>query len=203
MLTGAAGGDLFALLGFAVVATGSPGGATLLVTISGARHGVWRSLPLLGGIAAGLAALLVLAGAGLGTLVQAVPGLHLGMRVAGSAYLLWLAWRIARSGPPTAAGAGDAPRPGFLAGMALLWLNPKAWAMSLAASAAFGGLASSPAALGALLGTVFGIAGACSLLFWCASGQLLARRLKTEAAWRRLNQALGALLAASVIPLWL
>ena len=76
-------------------ATVTPGGATLLATASGARFGLRRSLPLLAGIAAGLAAVVALAGAGLGSLLQAAPALQSAMRVAGSAYLLWLAWRIA------------------------------------------------------------------------------------------------------------
>lgn len=204
MLTSStSGSDILSLLAFAMSATVTPGGATLLATASGARFGLRRSLPLLAGIAAGLAALVALAGAGLGSLLQAAPALQSAMRVAGSAYLLWLAWRIAWSGAPDIRQAEGSSPMGFPTGVALLWLNPKGWTMALAASATYAGLATSPASLAALLGAVFGIAAALSLLFWCACGLLLARTLRTTAAWRAVNAVLGAALAASVVPIWL
>ena len=204
MLTSStSGADILSLLAFAVSATATPGGATLLATASGARFGLRRSLPLLAGIAAGLAALVALAGAGLGALLQAAPALQTATRVAGSAYLLWLACQIAWSGAPDICQAEGSSPVGFPTGLALLWLNSKGWTMALAASATYAGLATSPASLAALLGAVFGIAAALSLLFWCACGLLLARTLRTTAAWRAVNAVLGAALAASVVPIWL
>jgi hypothetical protein len=38
---------------------------------------------------------------------------------------------------------------------------------------------------------------------WCAGGLVLARSLRTTAAWRAVNALLGVALAASVIPIWL
>ena len=75
--------------------------------------------------------------------------------------------------------------------------------MALAASATYAGLGTGPASLAALLGSVFGIAAAVSLLLWCAGGLVLARTLRTAAAWRMVNAVLGAALAASVIPILL
>ena len=92
---------------------------------------------------------------------------------------------------------------GFPTGIALLWLNSKGWTMALAASATYAGLATSPASLAALLGAVFGVPAALSLLFRCECGLLLARTLRTTAAWRAVNAVLGAALAASVVPIWL
>ena len=85
---------------FAVVSTVSPGGATTLATASGSQFGFRRSIPLMVGIAVGLASLAAGASAGLAGLLLAAPGLLLVMKAAGSAYLLWLAWKVARSGPP-------------------------------------------------------------------------------------------------------
>jgi threonine/homoserine/homoserine lactone efflux protein len=196
------GSDTLSLLAFALSATVTPGGATLLAAASGARFGLRRSLPLLGGISAGLAALVASAGAGLGALLEAAPALQSGMRVVGSAYLVWLACRIARAGAPDLRRAEGRSPMGFRTGVALLWLNPKGWMMALAASATYARL-TGPASLAALLGSVFGIAAAVSLLLWCAGGLVLARTLRTAAAWHTVNAALGAALAASVIPIWL
>ena len=68
--------------------------------------------------------LLAVADAGLGALLDTVPGGEVAMRAAGSAYLLWLAWRIARGGEPDVREGEDARPAGFVTGVVLLWLNP-------------------------------------------------------------------------------
>ncbi len=186
---------------FVVVSTITPGGATTLATASGAQFGFRRSWPLLGGIAVGLASLAAAAGAGLAGLLLAAPSMQTAMKLAGSAYLLWLAWTIARSGSPNMRTDMGIPT-SFLGGAGLLLLNPKGWAMALGASASFASLASGPFQLALLLGSAFGIAAAVSLSLWCIAGLLLARLLRSDRQWRVLNAALGLLLALSIIPMW-
>jgi threonine/homoserine/homoserine lactone efflux protein len=187
---------------FALISTGSPGGATTLATASGAHFGFRRSMPLMVGIAAGLASMAAAAAAGLAGVLEAMPSLQLAMKAIGSAYLLWLAGKVATSGAPRL--DKDLAKPTSLLGGAwLLWCNPKAWAMTLGAAASFAALASSPAALGVLLALAFGLAAALSLSVWCAAGLLMARVLRTERQWRVVNMALGVLLALSILPMWL
>jgi threonine/homoserine/homoserine lactone efflux protein len=187
---------------FVIVSTITPGGATTLATASGAQFGFRRSVPLMAGIAAGLASLAAASAAGLAGLLLAAPSLQTAMRVAGSAYLLWLAWKIARSGPPNMNANMGVPT-SFLGGAGLLWLNPKGWAMALGAAASFAALASGPSQLALLLGAAFGIAAVVSLSLWCMAGLLLARLLRTERQWRVLNAVLGLLLVVSIVPMWL
>ncbi|WP_042259211.1 LysE family translocator [Paraburkholderia heleia] len=193
--------SILPLLLFVVIATVTPGGATTLATASGARFGFARSIPLMLGIAMGLALLAAVAGLGLGGLLLALPALQTAVKAVGSAYLLWLAWRIAHSGPPNA-GHGPAHPITLVNGFLLLWLNPKSWAMTVGAAASFALLASSPNRLALLLGAAFGVAACVSLALWCALGVLLARLFRTPRHWRILNLAMGVLLAASVIPAW-
>ncbi|MCP3727847.1 LysE family translocator [Paraburkholderia sp. CNPSo 3272] len=193
--------SILPLLLFVVIATVTPGGATTLATASGARFGFARSIPLMLGIAIGLAVLAAVAGLGLGGLLLALPSLQTAVKAVGSAYLLWLAWRIARSGPPNA-GNGPAHPITLVNGFLLLWLNPKSWAMTVGAAASFSLLASSPNRLALLFGAAFGVSACVSLALWCALGVLLARLFRTPRHWRILNLAMGVLLAASVIPAW-
>lgn len=186
---------------FVVVSTITPGGATTLATASGAQFGFRRSMPLMSGIAVGLASLAAAAAAGLAGLLLAAPSLQTAMRLAGSVYLLWLASKIARSGPPNLGANLGAPT-SFLGGACLLWLNPKGWAMALGAAASFAALASGPLRLAVLLGSAFGLAAALSLSLWCLAGLLLARLLRTERQWRVLNAMLGLLLVVSIVPMW-
>ena len=189
------------LILFTLVSTISPGGATALVAASGAHFGLRRSLPLVAGIAAGLASMAAAAALGLAGLLQALPALQLAMKVAGSVYLAWLAWRLGRAGKPGAAAAAQ-PR-SCIGGIGMVWHNPKGWAMTLGAAASFAALATEPPRLALLLGLVFGVAAALSLLLWCLGGQVLARTLRSERQWRALNLLLGLLLLGSIVPMWL
>ena len=189
------------LVVFVVVATITPGGATTLATASGAQFGFRRSVPLMAGIALGLATLAAAAAAGLAGLLLAARSLQTAMRLAGSAYLLWLAWKIAGSGPPKLRDDLSVPT-SFLGGACLLWLNPKGWAMALGAAASFAALANGPLQLAVLLGSAFGLAAAVSLSLWCLAGLLLARLLRTPWQWRALNAALAVLLVMSIVPMW-
>jgi threonine/homoserine/homoserine lactone efflux protein len=193
--------SIFPLFLFVAVATVTPGGATTLATASGARFGFARSIPLMLGIAMGLAVLAAVAALGLGGLLLAMPALQTIVKALGSAYLLWLAWRIARSEPPNA-GNGPARPITLVNGILLLWLNPKSWAMTVAAAASFALLSSSPNRLAMLLGASFGLAACASLALWCALGVVLAGLFRTPRHWRIFNFAMGALLAVSVIPTW-
>jgi threonine/homoserine/homoserine lactone efflux protein len=196
--------ELFlSLLTFAVIGTITPGGANLLAAASGAQFGFQRSMPLLMGIVIGLASLVAAAAAGLAALLQSAPALQVAMRVVGSAYLLWLAWKIGQSGPPNIKSDSSATPTRFVAGLFLLWMNPKGWTMALGAAAAYAGLATSPIRLALLMGAVFGVAALVALSLWCTGGLMLARALRTERQWRIVNAALGLLLAVSIIPMWL
>jgi len=194
--------DYLPLFLFVIVSTVTPGGATTLATASGAHFGYRRSLPYMAGIAVALASMAAAAAAGLGGILLALPALQLGMKAIGSLYLVWLASRIGRSGPPHL-GAQLRKPTGFASGVWMLWHNPKGWAMTLGASASFAALAPDPLRLGALLGASFGLAAIVSLSIWCLAGLLFARLLRTDLQWRLLNGTLALLLVISIIPMWL
>lgn len=187
---------------FALVATITPGGATTMATASGARFGFRRSLPLMTGAAGALAMLAAASSVGLASLLLAAPSLQFAIKLVGSAYLLWLALRVGRSGPPNLDRDMAAPT-SFIGGACILLLNPKGWAMALGAAASFASLAGGPAQLALLLGVAFGLAALTSLCLWCATGLMLARLVRSERQWRLVNAGLGILLALSILPMWL
>lgn len=193
--------SLLALALFTVVATITPGGATTMVAASGAHFGLRRSLPLVGGIVIGMASMAAAAAAGLAAALLALPALQWLMKVAGTLYLLCLAWKIARAGAPRQAASTAAPAT-FLGGLWMLWHNPKGWAMTMGAAASFGAAAAGPLQLAVLLAFAFGVAATVSLLLWCLAGQVLARVVRGERQWRVVNGALALLLATSIAPMW-
>jgi threonine/homoserine/homoserine lactone efflux protein len=192
---------LVALITFVLVSTASPGGATILAAISGVQFGYRRSLPVILGLAAGLASLAVTASLGLAGVLLAAPSLQTVLKVVGSAYLLWLAWGIASSDPETVPGKAKGPLT-FLGGAWLLWLNPKGWAMALSAAASFATLADSPIVLAGILGAVFGVAATASLSLWCLFGMFLVSKLSARQHWRIVNGALALMLAVTILSLW-
>lgn len=193
--------DILSLLAFVLVATISPGGATALATASGASFGYARSLPLISGIAGGLGTMAAFAALGLSRVLIAFPELQILMRVAGTAYLLWLALRLLRQQAPAAGSHALKPR-GMAAGVWLVWHNPKGWAITTSASAAYVGLTRDPTYLAILLGLSFSAMAIFSLSAWCLAGQTIGKKLKTELQWRLLNGTLAAILVLSIIPLW-
>jgi threonine/homoserine/homoserine lactone efflux protein len=189
---------LFPYLLFCVVMTGSPGPNNAMALASGVRVGVRRSVPLVLGIASGVALMLAAIGLGLAVVFESVPVLHQALRIAGAAYLVWLAWRIATSGPVRTGPEAPAPL-GFWGGILFQWVNPKAWAITTSAVAAYvpaegyaTGLAIAAVALGLVAVPCVGV--------WAAFGNALRRFLADPRKARWFNGAMALLLLASAIP---
>lgn len=122
--------ELSALLLLFAAITFTPGPNTALSTAIAANRGLRGALRFICAVPAGWVLLVLLCGVGLGSLVLALPVLRWGILVAGVAYMLWLAVRLARSGK---LGDADASRldVGFIEGVGLQFLNVKVWMLAL------------------------------------------------------------------------
>ena len=122
--------ELTALLVLASAASFTPGPNTTLSTALAANFGLKRALRFVVAVPVGWGLLFSLCAAGLGALVVAVPLLRVGIQALGIAYLLWLAVRLAGS---TALAQADDSRlqVSFWQGVALQFLNIKAWMLAL------------------------------------------------------------------------
>jgi len=190
-----------AFLLFAVVAAGTPGPSNLLLTATGAQVGVLRGLPCLFGVSIGMGVMMFVVAFGLGSAVLAHPAVLRALNWAGAAFLLWLAWKIATSG----SSAATAGKPvGFVGAATFQWINPKSWLVcASAASAYLGAGAGSALAQAMTLGVLFIGASLPCCFVWLAFGATAQRLLRTDRARRIFNVAMGALLAAAVVPiLW-
>ena len=190
----------FALFAFAAAITPGPSNALLMAT--GAAVGVARGLPCALGVASSMGVMLAAAAAALrgGGEVLGDPRFAIVVRIAGSAVLLWLAWRIA-SAPPDAPLQARRPA-GFVGAAAMQWFNPKSWLVATGAAAAFTVAGRPPALQAAVLGTVFFVVALPCNGLWLAAGSAIGRRLNDRRRRRAFNVAMGALLAASIALLW-
>jgi threonine/homoserine/homoserine lactone efflux protein len=120
---------------FGASQVGTPGPANMALMATGARYGFRRALPFVAGVALGKQLVIWPMGFGLMELAQTAPRAFAALKWLSAAYILWLAWRIARLRLDV---GGAAPRPpGFLAGLIVHPLNPKAWAMIAAGFTSF------------------------------------------------------------------
>lgn len=120
--------DHLALGAFLLSATallGSPGpGITALVAV-GRAHGLKQGLRYYAGLQLGLAVAAGAAATGLAWVLMAVPGLMTGLMLVATAYLLYLAYRIATA-PVGSALRGGVASASPWAGLVLGLANPKA-----------------------------------------------------------------------------
>lgn len=119
-----------ALLVLATATSFTPGPNTTLSTALAANRGLRGALHFVASVPVGWGLLFTLCALGLGSLVLAVPALRWAVLLSGVAYLLWLARRLWGAG--TLAQA-DAARLNvtFWQGVALQFLNIKAWMLAL------------------------------------------------------------------------
>jgi hypothetical protein len=119
--------DIFlALFVFAFVMSFTPGPNNILLAASGVNFGFARTVPHMLGVTIGFAILILACSAGVGVVFAAVPGFQLALKIAGAAYMLWLAFKVA-----TARLSGEEGRAlgrpfSFLQAVAFQWINPKA-----------------------------------------------------------------------------
>ena len=185
---------LLPLLGFAVATSVTPGPNVLMVAASAANNGVRATVPHMAGITIGFAVMLLLVGLGLAAPFAAWPALHTLLKWGGGAWLLVLAWKIARAGAP---GEGPSRPPlGFLGAALFQWVNPKAWAMALGALSAYEAGVGGPL----VVASVFAVVNLPVVAAWAAAGQGLRGLLADPARLRVFNAAMATLLVLSMLP---
>ncbi len=181
---------------FAASQIGTPGPANMTLMATGARFGLRRALPFVAGVALGKQFIIWPIGFGLMELADRAPVLFEVLKYASAAYILWLAWRVANMRLRTDA---EALAPGFLAGLIVHPLNPKAWAMIVGGFTNF--VAPGTPALYATA-TIAGVLLACQILLhplWTLGGHALAQGVAGTNWEPYLMYSLAALTVASVL----
>jgi threonine/homoserine/homoserine lactone efflux protein len=187
---------------FAFVSSITPGPNNIMLTTSGIFHGFMRSIPHMLGISIGFGVLLAVCAAGIGSLVLAMPQIHVMLKVLGSGYLLYLAWQL-RSMVFTQTTQKHA-RPMSLLGAALFqFANPKAWVMAVTGASAFLPIVQPMWFAIAVFCLVFCAINLPCISLWAGTGAVLRRYLAQE-KWQRVFCAvMVALTVYSAVSIWL
>lgn len=189
---------LSSLLAFAFGMSITPGPNNLMLTASGVNFGYLRTLPHLFGVIFGFLSMCVAVALGLGAIFIEWPAAHASLKLVGSAYLLWLAWKIAASGRGAEAAARARPLT-FWQAAAFQAVNPKAWTMAITGISAFTleGELLAPSAAAVVL--AFALVAYPCCTFWTLLGTQARRFLDNDFALQLFNVSLGLLTASCVI----
>lgn len=178
----------------------SPGPGNLFFAANGARFGLRATIPATMGYH--MATWLVTVGIGLGfaAVIHKYPELFSIIKILGSVYVLWLAWKLMRSGMlKTDQEPGVA---NFRDGAVLLILNPKAYFIIAAMFAQFLNASQGDQLLLVLwIATIFTLNNLVAFTSSTMVGDRLARLFRNEVDAKKLNLGFGCLLA--VVAVWM
>lgn len=197
-------GWFLSMLMFLWIAAVTPGPNNMLLTSSTANFGFIRTLPLMLGIMIGMQLLLLLVAAGVGSIIIAYPQLHLALKILGSLYLVWLAWKIATSRYEKLETDKGTMKPVRLyQGLLLQALNPKAWLMGIGSIASYSlagsNYSASVIAISIAMCSVNIVAG----VIWMGFGTAISRLLQSRKSWAIFNFTMGVLTAGCVFFIWI
>ncbi|TDB84788.1 LysE family translocator [Actinomadura sp. KC216] len=200
---------LAAVTGFAIALTSTPGPNNTMAAASGANYGFRKTLPLMSGVAVGVALILMLV-AMMSSPITQESRVHEILKWVGFVYLAWSAWKIAKARPAVPGekqdGEEDQSKPFTIKqGGLLQFVNVKLWVIAAGAVATYGSAAgaASPIAVGLLFALIFGTATFASLIMWTMIGVGVGRIVRTARAMRIFNYVMAGLLVASLIPVML
>ncbi len=183
--------DLLPLMSYCLVMSGTPGPNNVMLATSGANFGYRGALPAILGIQLGVFVQTFVTCVGLGSLFISYPQVQQVLRIAGSLYLIFLAWKLSGA----SVGEAHAPRPLSMSQAALFQaFNPKSWVKAVTLASVFmpGGIGAIAGALiVCLTGTLVGTP--CSIT-WAMFGVSIRNLLKDPRKQRAFNFTMGATL---------
>lgn len=192
---------LLAFALFAFVTSVTPGPNNMMLLASGVNFGFSRTIPHMLGICIGFFLLVLGVGLGLGSAFTAWPVLYTILRYAGAAYLLYLAWKIATSGPASDSNEQRGEPQSFVGAALFQWVNPKAWIMAIGAISTYTPMQGYFTNV-IVISAVFALINLPSVGIWAGFGSLLRNVLRDPLGLRVFNGVMAVLLVASLYPLF-
>jgi cysteine/O-acetylserine efflux protein len=186
-----------ALLSFVFITTFTPGPNNISSSSMGILYGYQKSLNYLFGITSGFFGIMLLSGVISRTLYALFPSIEAGLRIAGALYILWLAYKSLKTSYTF--DVVTSPPLGFVNGVFLQVMNPKAWVYGLTLYTTF--LASITGNWGLLIpsAVLLALIAFTAISTWALSGAAIRRFLHQSKIQRLINAVLALLLAYTAV----
>ena len=186
-----------ALVTFAFISAFTPGPNNALLLATGVNYGFRAAWPMILGVGLGFPFLILCVGLGLGRIFDIYPWMLTVIKIAGTIYMLWLAWKIATSQPSENDSVSAAKPLNFIQGCAFQWVNPKAWIMGTYSISAFILPGQFKVGLISVVG-VYLVMGLTSAATWAGFGVAMKNLMNDPRWFRIINISLAAALVASI-----
>ncbi|MEM9585321.1 MAG: LysE family translocator [Pseudomonadota bacterium] len=181
---------------FAASQVGTPGPANMALLATGARYGLRPALPFVAGVALGKQLVIWPIGFGLMHLADTAPWVFTALKYISATYIIYLAWRVANMRLETDV---EAKAPGFMAGLIVHPLNPKAWGMITAGFTAFTAPGTPTFEATLTIAAILLAVQAVLHPIWTYGGQQIARSVAGTPVEKYLMWTLAGLTVASVL----
>lgn len=196
---------MISMIIFALIGAISPGPVNIIATGSGASFGFKRTLPHVLGATIAYTIIVFLAGIGVNQWLMVFPEINKTLQYVGSAFLLYMSYKIATSVPVNNAQI-DAKQitaeklpPSFIEGALAQALNPKAWLVSMSGISLFVTV-NSQVMLNLFIFCLISFT-VCfvGISTWAAIGHSIGRFLSTKRRQISFNILMGLMLSGTVI----
>jgi len=168
---------------------------------SGANHGFKKSIPHLLGIDLGFPIMMIAIGLGAGELLKQFPSSFVILKIIGSIYLTYLAYKIATA-PVQNFESKKAMPMTFIQAVLFQWVNPKAWIMCIGAVVTYTVADDSYFYQVLVIASLFFLFGSPCTITWLWFGSSLKNFLSKPSYLKTFNLAMGLLLMTSLLPVF-
>lgn len=188
-----------AFLTYTLIAALTPGPNNILALSSVSTHGLKRSSRVLAGMTCGFLVIMLLCAAFTFSLTRVLPAITGWLNIVGALYILWLAWKIARSDPSSA--QGTAALLSFGASFGLQFANVKIILYGITALSAFVLPYTHNVVVVVAVSLLLALIGAAGNVCWAVAGHLFQSLFRQHA--RPVNTLLSCLLVYSAVRLFI
>ncbi|MDG1709302.1 MAG: LysE family translocator [Emcibacteraceae bacterium] len=166
---------IFAIGLYAFSMSATPGPTNILLLSSGVRHGFIKSVPFVTGAAIGFTLLNIIIALGINEFGSDHESFLKGLSYVGAGFISYMGYKLASSVCDLKYNENSELNdnaPGFLSGMFLQWINPKAWIACVAGVSAFITAGNREELI--LYVSIYVVVGYLSILTWAYAGSKIA-----------------------------
>lgn len=190
---------LMAIMLFTLSMSLTPGPNNVMLIASGAQFGYKKSLPHITGVLIGVSGLFIAILLGLKVMFEQYPQINDYLKVVGSVYLFWLAWKIATASTVVnsefhkSTDAQESKKISLFQASIFQLVNPKSWAVTIGSVSTFTLTGVDYIESGLWIMACFAVSGFIGMSLWTCFGVQMAKQLTTVKRKKYFNYTMGLL----------